>query len=137
MNAAKSIQRPKPRGVNQRGMPTWSGLELKLYRQSLGLTQASVTRRTGIWESAISASIENLRGPVSYDYDKVMRYLDALEEEVSNRQRERVTATAELVKLQAKLPEIEVDTTKIPTPRWRTAFEAQAILDERNAAEHR
>jgi hypothetical protein len=132
------IERPTPRGINKRGKPTWSGAEVKWFREALGVPQGHAAQAAGEWQAAVSTVFENLRSPVAVDYKKMVAYIAAIERVAAQRKVKAAEAIGKLAELRATLPDLDpstIDTS--PAGGWRTQAEADAILAERDAAERR
>lgn len=127
------IERPKPRGINQRGAATWSGTEIYLWRRALSVTQGDAARRASTAQATVSVVYENRRAPVNVEFKRVVAYLDAIERAAEANAKDQADSAAELKALRATLPEVPavvVTRARKVAPRYRTRAEAEAILAE-------
>jgi hypothetical protein len=124
------IQRPQPRGVNKRGLPTWSGAEVKWFREALGVPQGHAAQAAGEWQAAVSTVFENLRSPVAVEYRKMVQYIDAIEKVAAERKVSQAKAVEKLAEMRKTLPDLDGQFNTKPIGGWRTPAEAQRIRDE-------
>ncbi len=91
-----SIPRPLPTGVNESGVPIWDGGDLRRFREAHGVTVGFVARAMAITSGAVGAAFENEHVSVTQRYDRVERYLQAVERMAAMRDAAAATALVEL-----------------------------------------
>lgn len=93
------VSRPQSRGTNRRGLPTWDGAELQLYRRSLGVAQTEVAVRLAMFAPNVSYLFESSRAPIAMRSDKVEKYLAACERAAEAKAQDAGDAQRELAAL--------------------------------------
>jgi hypothetical protein len=94
--ATPPIPRPIPAGVSPRGIPLWDGADNRRFREAHGVGQGIVARALAQTTTAVGVTFENVRTRVAIPYDRVERYLQAVERMAAMRDATATTALAEL-----------------------------------------
>lgn len=100
--APSHVERPKPTGINKRGVPLWDSQELSAFRAAHGVTQAQVGRQLQIPQSSIAAYFENVAGVVALTDERAAAYFDAIEEAARRVERDRASAAAYIAEIRAR-----------------------------------
>ena len=85
--------------------------------------------------SAISLLYENRRSPTAQPYDKVVKYMDAVERAAAGDAKDVADALADLETFRTKAPTEFADAPPGLTSGFRSKAEVSRILAERDAAE--
>lgn len=76
---ATRVPRPVAVGVNARGIPTWDGLDNRLFREACGVPQGIVARALSQTTQAVGTVYENERAVLAMKHDKMEKYFEAVE----------------------------------------------------------
>lgn len=91
-----TIPRPLPAGVNNHGLPLWDGGDLRRFREAHGVGEGFVARALPITLGALASTYENERRLVALPYDRVEKYLQAVERQAAYRDARAEKGLAEL-----------------------------------------